>query len=413
MSLNVDRPDAARPPATERPKRRRERDPADAAHPGSGDAAATPIDSFLAVLVGAMRPATPPREKAMEKAGEKETAGPASDQATPSTSDPGTAVPGSAHGTLRPHGTSSTVASAAGAGDGATPAAEDVRPDADASGVATPYGPSLHADRGKEQTGGPATDTSTSTPSAPPSAAFLSHPISVVASDIGPMASGSPSGPSGRGATLEAVDASKRRESGTSAVQPNGWAAIASGSIGARELVVAGEAGSEALATVPGQVVRQLAAHLPPGAGEKTLVMRLNPPTLGEVLLRITSREGQPIRLRFDVAHGETREALARGASHIEDLLRSHGLAADGFSIDVHATAADRPPIAGDGQNALGNPTPGPGGDGASAGYAQNPGRRGGDSARPDRAEEGVERDVDSEARIRLVSGSRLVDYHL
>ena len=89
---------------------------------------------------------------------------------------------------------------------------------------------------------------------------------------------------------------------------------------------------SGVLANVPAQVVRLLNQQPTNGTA---VVMRLDPPTLGSVVLRIVSVDGQRVRVHFRVDDPVVRDTLADQWHQLETALVARGLVPDGFSVDL------------------------------------------------------------------------------
>jgi hypothetical protein len=91
---------------------------------------------------------------------------------------------------------------------------------------------------------------------------------------------------------------------------------------------------SEVVQTVPAQVVQQILTN-PPTVGT-TVVMRLDPPALGSVVLRVMAGEGKRIRLHFDAEDPIVRDALTNSLDELARTLRAHGLSPEGISVGPH-----------------------------------------------------------------------------
>lgn len=87
---------------------------------------------------------------------------------------------------------------------------------------------------------------------------------------------------------------------------------------------------------VPAQVLQQIAAQ--PLALGTTVVIRLDPPLLGNVVLRVVAGDGKRIRLHFQVDEPEVGDALASSLGKLESALRAQGLNPEGLSVGL-ATA--------------------------------------------------------------------------
>lgn len=94
----------------------------------------------------------------------------------------------------------------------------------------------------------------------------------------------------------------------------------------------AAEATREVTRNVPAQLV-QLVQPLPPVG--TTVVMQLDPPLLGSVLLRVVANQSGRIQLHFRVEDPAVRDALASSRPQIESALLAQGLSPSGFSVDL------------------------------------------------------------------------------
>lgn len=90
----------------------------------------------------------------------------------------------------------------------------------------------------------------------------------------------------------------------------------------------------EIIRSVPAQVLQQLAGtQLQAGM---TLVMQLDPPLLGKVLLRVSSGKGGRIRLHFQVDDATVGDALAGSLDQLTNALRAEGVSPEGVSIGLN-----------------------------------------------------------------------------
>lgn len=88
--------------------------------------------------------------------------------------------------------------------------------------------------------------------------------------------------------------------------------------------------------TVPAQVIQQLLEQ-PPRANT-TVVLRLDPPLLGSVVLRVVAGDGNRIRLHFGVDDPSVGDALVGGLGRLESALRAQGLSPQGLSVSLNNT---------------------------------------------------------------------------
>jgi hypothetical protein len=163
-------------------------------------------------------------------------------------------------------------------------------------------------------------------------------------------------------------------------------------------------------ANVPTQVLDYLAGQ-DLRAGHVAMVLRLNPPELGQVVLQIQARDGRNLRLQFQVEHAATGDALLRGKEHIEGVLRARGLATEGFVVDLAGTTSDPSGVAfGVDPNGSGTST----GQFSGEAPADHRGRTGGAAPAGATSTEGPDGEGSAPGRpLTLVPGGTLVDYRL
>jgi hypothetical protein len=120
-------------------------------------------------------------------------------------------------------------------------------------------------------------------------------------------------------------------------------------------------------------------AHAPNGSSRLTL--RLDPPELGRVEVRVLRPAGEPVRVEVTVQRPETLGLLLRDQPQLQRALDQAGLPADGRSLTFHVVA---PPAAPAPWASAGDGSPGFAGNGSSGfvgtgdGHASN--RHGGDA---------------------------------
>jgi hypothetical protein len=112
------------------------------------------------------------------------------------------------------------------------------------------------------------------------------------------------------------------------------------------------DAGQATLEALPARISQLIQ---PPPPAETTVVLRLEPPLLGSVVLRVVASDSGRIQLHFRVDDPAVRDALASHRQGIESVLLAQGLSPAGFSVDLGGVqtgtgfgtsgqAADRPP---------------------------------------------------------------------
>lgn len=82
-------------------------------------------------------------------------------------------------------------------------------------------------------------------------------------------------------------------------------------------------------------------AHAPNGTSRLTL--RLDPPDLGHVEVRVTRLPGEPVRVEVTVQRPETLGLLLRDQPQLQRALDQAGLPADGRSLTFHVAAPPPP----------------------------------------------------------------------
>ena len=86
-------------------------------------------------------------------------------------------------------------------------------------------------------------------------------------------------------------------------------------------------------------------AHGPDGA--QRLTLRLDPPELGQVQIRIDRPQDAPARVEITVQRQETLTLLLRDQPQLQSALNQAGVAQDGRSIIFHLAAAEPAPNSG------------------------------------------------------------------
>jgi len=109
-------------------------------------------------------------------------------------------------------------------------------------------------------------------------------------------------------------------------------------------------AGATAAQTVDGyshvptnSIVEQVRSHLlsqglnlgPGRKGNSVVVLRLDPPTLGKVLVRIEKGDGAQIQIHFRVEDRAVRDALVSGWSQLDRALRAEGFTPANASVEI------------------------------------------------------------------------------
>jgi hypothetical protein len=100
----------------------------------------------------------------------------------------------------------------------------------------------------------------------------------------------------------------------------------------------AGRSHAHPAPAVPGEIAR-MAASLHREAGATEVRLRLDPPSLGEVRVRITSTS-QGVQIRIVTHCSEACSALADGQPQLKTELERHGLTLQSFSTSVDTSAA-------------------------------------------------------------------------
>ena len=109
-----------------------------------------------------------------------------------------------------------------------------------------------------------------------------------------------------------------------------------------------GNAPSDLTQTVPAQVIQQLIEQ--PPRPNTTVVLRLDPPMLGSVVLRVVAGGGNRIRLHFGVDDPSVGDALTGGLARLESALRAQGLSPEGLSVGLNNTQLGGGPAGQSGQ---------------------------------------------------------------
>ena len=109
-----------------------------------------------------------------------------------------------------------------------------------------------------------------------------------------------------------------------------------------------GNTPAELAQTVPTQVIQQLLQ--PPPRANTTVVLRLDPPMLGSVVLRVVAGGGNRIRLHFEVDDPSVGDALTGGLGRLESALRAQGLSPEGLSVGLNNTQLGSGPSGQSGQ---------------------------------------------------------------
>jgi hypothetical protein len=93
---------------------------------------------------------------------------------------------------------------------------------------------------------------------------------------------------------------------------------------------------ASAPATAPSpSAVQQVLDRLSRTPTDTTVVLRLNPPLLGAVTLRIVADGGQRIHLRVQAERPEVASALEAGWGQLAGALRARGLTPQSFTVAV------------------------------------------------------------------------------
>ncbi|HLH28002.1 MAG TPA: flagellar hook-length control protein FliK [Acidimicrobiales bacterium] len=101
---------------------------------------------------------------------------------------------------------------------------------------------------------------------------------------------------------------------------------------------------------MPSQVIQQLIER--PPRPNTTVVLRLDPPLLGSVVLRVIAGDGNRIRLHFGVDDPRVGDALTAGLGRLESALRAQGLSPQGLSVGLNNTQLGGGPPGQSGQDA-------------------------------------------------------------
>lgn len=138
---------------------------------------------------------------------------------------------------------------------------------------------------------------------------------------------------------LTTADATAPGNAGTTGLAPSSTAWTAVGSTPAAPVLQdlpPGHFGAppEVARAVPSQIL-PLLDRLPQNGA--ALVLRLDPPTLGTVVLRVVAGEGRRVRLHFQVEDSAVGNALADGWDQLEAALRAQGLLPEGFTVDLNS----------------------------------------------------------------------------
>jgi flagellar hook-length control protein FliK len=84
---------------------------------------------------------------------------------------------------------------------------------------------------------------------------------------------------------------------------------------------------------VAGQIVRS--ARLMTSRGVSEIRLRLEPPTLGEVSLRIVSQDGNAVKLEIVARYAETRSLLESGLPALQEALQKEGVELVHVTVDT------------------------------------------------------------------------------
>ncbi|MCW2779129.1 MAG: Flagellar hook-length control protein FliK, partial [Frankiales bacterium] len=88
-----------------------------------------------------------------------------------------------------------------------------------------------------------------------------------------------------------------------------------------------------------GELARGLKAA---GGGRASLVVRLDPPELGPVVVRLTVREGR-VDVQLRTSEAVAASGLVRSAADVRSTLLAHGLDLSSFDVRQGPSAQDRP----------------------------------------------------------------------
>jgi flagellar hook-length control protein FliK len=172
-------------------------------------------------------------------------------------------------------------------------------------------------------------------------------------------------------------------QSALAATQP---AQIAGPAPIAERAAVAPAAQPDAPAVAPAQQVSAALVSLAstPGGGQR-MTLRLDPPELGQVHIRIDRPQDAPAQVEITVQRPETLTLLLRDQQQLQRALDQAGVPADGRALIMHVAPPDAPPPSGTSHSlAAASADPGQGG-GHGAGTRSGGQGRPGNAADPDR----------------------------
>ncbi len=93
--------------------------------------------------------------------------------------------------------------------------------------------------------------------------------------------------------------------------------------------------------SLPTSMIRQALDNGSFASPGVALVLQLDPPELGRVVVRIVAGDDRHIRLHFKVDDLAVQETLSESWSHLESSLKAHGLNPSGFSVDLNQASTN------------------------------------------------------------------------